>query len=68
MVQSNQLTTRIPINFPNNIKIGQQDDNDHLDDREEYLYQVDGTTDVHTPTDHFTDDEDTEPDNNTCKR
>ena len=25
-------------------------------------------TDVHTPTDHSTDDEDTEPDNNTCKR
>ena len=35
---------------------------------EEYLYQVDGTTDIHTPTDHSADDEDTEPDNNTCKR
>ena len=23
---------------------------------------------VHTPTDHSTDDEDSEPDNNTCKR
>ena len=32
-------------------------------DREEYLYQVDGTTDIHTPTDHSADDEDTEPDN-----
>ena len=53
----NQLTKRIPNNSPNNIEIGQQDDNDYLDDREEYLYQVDGTTDVHTPTDHSTDDE-----------
>ena len=24
--------------------------------------------DVHTPTDHSTYDEDTEPDNNTCKK
>ena len=23
---------------------------------------------IHTPTDHSMDDEDTEPDNNTCKR
>ena len=53
--------------MPNNIEIGQQDDNDYPDNREEYLYQVDGTMDVHTPTDHSTDDEDTEP-NNTCKR
>ena len=68
MVQSDQLTTRIPNNSPNNIEIGQQDDSDYPDDREEYLYQVDATTDVHTPTDHSTDDEDTEPDNNTCKR
>ena len=67
-VQSDQLTTRIPNNSPNNIEIGQQDDNDYLDDREEYLYQVDDTTDVHTPTDHSADDEDTEPDNNTHKR
>ena len=68
MVQSDQLTTRIPNNSPNSTEIGQQDDNDYLDDREEYLYQVDGTTDTHTPTDHTADDEDTEPDNNTCKR
>ena len=68
MVQSNQLTTRIPNNSPNNTKIGQQYDNDYPDDREEYLYQVDGTTDIHTPTDHSADDEDTEPDNNTHKR
>ena len=67
-VQSNQLTTRIPNNSPNNIEIGQQDDNDYPDNREEYLYQVDGTTDIHTPTDHSADDEDTEPDNNTHKR
>ena len=67
-VQSNQLTTRIPNNLPNNTEIGQQDDSDYPDDREEYLYQVDGTTDVHTPIDHSADDEDTEPDNNTCKR
>ena len=67
-VQSNQLTTRIPNYSPNNIEIGQQNDNDYPDDREEYLYQVDGTRDVYTPTDHFTDDEDTEPDNNTHKR
>ena len=67
-VQSDQLTTRIPNNSPNSTEIGQQDDNDYLDDREEYLYQVDGTMDICTPTDHFTDDEDTEPDNNTHKR
>ena len=68
MVQSDQLTTRIPNNLPNNTEICQQDDNDYLDNRKEYLYQVDGTTDIHTPTDHSADDEDTEPDNNTHKR
>ena len=68
MVQSNQLTTRIPNYLPNNREIGQQNDNDYPDDREEYLYQVDGSTDVHTPTDHSADDEDTEPDNNAHKR
>ena len=47
-VQSNQLTTRIPNNSPNSTEIGQQDDNDYLDDREEYLYLVDGTMDIHT--------------------
>ena len=67
-MQSDQLTTRILNNSPNSTEIGQQDDNDYPDDREEYLYQVDGTTDVHTPTDHSTNDEDTEPDNNTHKR
>ena len=48
--------------------MGQQDDYDYQDDREEFLYQVDGTTDIHSPTDHSADDEDTEPDNNACKR
>ena len=60
MVQSDQLTTRISNYLPNNREIGQQNDNDYLDNREEYLYQVD-TTDIHTPTDHSTDEEDTEP-------
>ena len=53
--------------MPNNGEIGQQNDNDYLDDREEYLYQVDGTMDIYTPTDHSADDEDTEPDNNASK-
>ena len=68
MVQSDQLTTRNPDYSPNNIGIGQQNDNDYQDNREDYLYQIDGKMDIHTPTDHSTDDEDTEPDNNTCKR
>ena len=68
MVQSDQLTTRIPNNSPNNTETGQQDDNDYLDDRAEYLYQLCGTMDIHMPTDHSTDDEDAEPDNNTHKR
>ena len=68
MVQSNKLTTRIPNNSSNSTEIGRQDDNDYLDDREEYLYQVDGTVDIPSPMDHSADDEDTEPDNNTCKR
>ena len=68
MVQSDQLTMKIPNYSPNNIGIGQQNDNDYQDDREDYLYQIDGTTDIHTPTDPSSDDEDTKPDNNTCKR
>ena len=68
MVQSNQLTTSVPNNLPNSTEIGQQDDYDYQDDREGYLYQADGTTDICSPTDHSADDEDTEPDNNTCKR
>ena len=46
MVQSDQLTTNIPNNPPNISEIGQQDDYDYQDDREEYLYQVYGTTDI----------------------
>ena len=59
-VQSDQLTTKIPNYSPNNIGIGQENENDYQDDREDYLYQVDGTTDIHTLTDPSTDDEDTE--------
>ena len=47
---------------------GQQDDYDYQDDREEHLYQVDGTTDIQTLTDNSEDDKDTEPDNNAHKR
>ena len=67
MVQSDQLTTNIPDHLSNSIAIGQQDDYDYQDDREEELYQVDGTTDVQTPTDNSGDNEDNEPDNNACK-
>ena len=67
-VQSNQLTMKIPNYSPNNIGIGQENENDYQDNREDYLYQIDGTTDIHTPTDPFTEDEDTECDNTTCKR
>ena len=67
-VQSDLLTTRIPSYSPNNIEMGQQNDNDYPDDREEYFYQVDGTMGIHTPTDHSADDEDTEPDNSVYKR
>ena len=68
MVQSNQLTTNIPNNSLNSTEIGHQDDYDYQNNKEEYLYQVDGTMDICSPTDHSADDEDTEPDNNTCKR
>ena len=64
MVQSDQLTTNIPDHLPNSIVTGQQDDYDYQDDREEELYQVDGTMDIQTPTDYSGDDEDNEPDNN----
>ena len=53
MVQSDQLTTNIPNNLLNSTEIGQQDDYDYQDDGEEYLYQVDGTMDICTPTDHI---------------
>ena len=64
MVQSNQLTTDIPNHLSNSIAAGQQDDLDYQGDREEELYQVDGTTDVQTPPDNSDDNEDNEPDNN----
>ena len=48
MMQSNQLTTNTPNNPPNSTEIGQQDDYGYQDDREEFLYQVDGTTDMLT--------------------
>ena len=67
-VQSDQLTTKIPNYSPNNIGIGQENENDYQDDREHNLYQVDGTTDIYTPTDPSTEDEDTKQDNITCKR
>ena len=68
MVQSSQLTTVIPNHLPNSIVTGQQDDYDYQDDREEDLYQVDGTTDVQTPNDDSDDNEDNEPDNTAGKR
>ena len=41
-VQLDQLTTRIPNYLPSNVRIGQQNENDYLDNREDYLYQVYG--------------------------
>ena len=63
-----KLTTNIPNHLPNSIATGQQDDSDYQDNREEELYQIDGTTDVQTPTDNSDDNEDNEPDNNASKR
>ena len=68
MVQSNQLTTEIPNHLSNSIATGQQDDFDYQEDREEELYQIDGTTDLQTPTDNSDDNEDNDPDNNAHKR
>ena len=68
MVQSDQLTIRIPNDSPSNIGIAQQNDDDYPDDRQDYLYQVDSTMDIHTPINHSADDEDTEPDDNEQKR
>ena len=58
----------IPNHLLNSIATGQQDDYDCQDDKEEELYQVDGTMDIQTPTDNSDDNEDNEPDNNACKR
>ena len=68
MVQSDQLTTNIPNHLSNSIATGQQDDSDYQDDREEELYQVDGTMDVQTPTDNSDDKKDNKPENNARKR
>ena len=68
MVQSEKLTTNIPNHLPNSIATGQQDDSDYQGNREEDVCQVDGTTDVQTPTDNSDDNEDNEPDNNASKR
>ena len=54
MVQSDQPTTKIPNYSPNYIGIGQENDNDYQDDTEDYLCQVDGTMDIHIPTDPST--------------
>ena len=67
-MHSDQLTNIIPNHLSNSIATGQQDDSDYQDDREEELYQVDGTTDVQTPTDNSDDNEDNELDDNACKR
>ena len=67
-MQSNQLTTNIPTYSSNRIDTGQQDDFDYQENREEELYQVDGTMDVQTPTDSLDDNEEDEPDNNAHKR
>ena len=58
----------MPTNLSNSIAAGQQDDSDYQDDREEEIYQVDGTTDIQTPTDNSDDNKDNEPDNNAHKR
>ena len=68
MVQSNQLTINIPNHLSYSIATGQQDDSDYQYDREEELYQVDGTTDVQTPTDYSDDNKDNEPNYNAHKR
>ena len=68
MVQSNLLTTNIPTHLSNKIDTGQQDDSDYQDDRDEELYQVDGTTNVQSPTDNSDNNEEDEPDSNACKR
>ena len=55
MVQSDQLTTNIPNHLFNSIATGQRDDSDYQDNREEELYQADGTMDIETPTDNSDD-------------
>ena len=67
-MQSDQLTTDIPNYLPNSIATGQQDDYNYQDDREEDLYQVDGTMDQQTPNDDSDNNENNEPDNIAGKR
>ena len=67
-MQCDQLTTVIPNHLPNSIATGQQDDYNYQDDREEDLYQVDGTMGIQTPNDDSDDNEDNEPDNTAGKR
>ena len=67
-VHSDQLITNITNHLSNSIATGQQDDSDYQDNREEEIYQVDGTMDVQSPTDNSDDNEDNEPDNNALKR
>ena len=67
-VATDQLTTDIPNYLPNSIATAQQDDYDYQDDREEDLYQVDGTTDIQAPNDNSDDNDDNEPDNTADKR
>ena len=54
-MQSNQLTTNIPNHLSNSIATGEQEDSDYQDDREEELYQVDGTMGIQAPTDILED-------------
>ena len=68
MMQSDQLTRNIPTHLSIRIDTGQQDDSDYQNDRDEELYQVDGTADVQTPTDNSDDNEEDEPDNYAHKR
>ena len=68
MVHFNQLITDVPNYSPNRIAKDQQDDLDYQDSSDEQLHQVDGTTDIHTLNDSSDNNEDNEPDNNTCKR
>ena len=67
-VPSDQLTTDIPNYSPNSIATGQQDDYNYQDDREEDLYQVDGTTDLQIPNGKSDNNKNNEPDNTAGKR
>ena len=66
-MQSDQLTTDIPDHL-SSLKIGQQDDSDYQDDKEEELFQAGGTMDLQMPTDNSDNNEDNEPDNKAYKR